>query len=148
MSVREVGTNPFIIGDKSEEGNRFYEFLKANEEGVQAFILNTGGVGEIAEVTEGGKRVVKQKVLRVEIPEMAAIIRGIARGTIRWCQDRYWNLEVPERVEGVDISKFDPAKFYPEEEVLRMVDSLRKERVEYLRSFKDLRPEIIEKGGF
>jgi phosphoenolpyruvate carboxykinase (ATP) len=148
MSVREVGTNPFIIGDKAEEGNRFYDFLKENGDRVQAFILNTGGVGEIAEVTEDGKRVIKRKVLRVEIPEMAAIIRGIARGTIEWVRDRYWNLEVPSRVDGMDLSKFDLARFYSEEEIRNMVDALRRERLEYLSSFKGLRQEILEAGAF
>ncbi len=148
MSVREVGTNPFIIGDKAEEGNRFYEFLKANVGKVEGYLLNTGGVGEIAEVDSSGKRVIKQKVLRVEIPEMASIIRGIAKGTIEWGQDRLWNLMVPKKVDGVDISKFDPGKFYPEEEVRATVNALRKERSEYLGSFKGLHPEIVEAGGF
>ncbi len=148
MSVREVGTNPFIIGDKAEEGNRFYEFLRANEGKVQAFLLNTGGVGEVAEISETGKRIVKQKVLRVEIPEMASIIRGIARGTIEWKPDPHWSLLVPGKVDGVDMSKFDPLNFYPEEKVRSSVETLRKERLEYLSSFKGLRTDIVEAGGF
>ncbi len=148
MSVREVGTNPFIIGDKAQEGNRFCEFLKAHEGRVQGYLLNTGGVGEVAEVMEDGRRVIKRKVLRVEIPEMASIIRSIARGTIQWGQHPYWRLMVPEKVQGVDMSKFDPSNFYSEEEILSMVDALRKERTEYLQSFKGLRPEIVEAGIF
>ncbi|MEE9237515.1 MAG: phosphoenolpyruvate carboxykinase domain-containing protein [Thermoplasmata archaeon] len=147
MSVREVGTNPFIIGDKAEEGNRFYDFLKANEGKVQGYLLNTGGVGEVAEVL-GGRRVVKRKVLRVEIPEMASIIRGIARDTTGWMRDRYWDLLVPEEVEGVDLSKFDLSNFYPEEKIRAMVEALRRERLEYLKSFEGLQPEIVEAGGF
>ncbi|MFQ5838089.1 MAG: phosphoenolpyruvate carboxykinase [Thermoplasmata archaeon] len=148
MSVREVGTNPFIIGNKAEEGNRFYEFLKANEGGVQAYILNTGGVGETASVGKDGKRIVKRKVLRVEIPEMASIFRGIARGTVEWVRDRYWSLQVPKEVEGVDMSKFDPAKFYSDEDIQAMVETLRRERLDYLRSFPGIRSEIVEAGGF
>jgi phosphoenolpyruvate carboxykinase (ATP) len=44
QSVREVGTNPFIVGSKGEEGNIFYKILKDNP-GAQCFLLNTGGFG-------------------------------------------------------------------------------------------------------
>lgn len=44
QSVREVGTNPFIVGSKGEEGNIFYRILKANPH-IQCFLLNTGGFG-------------------------------------------------------------------------------------------------------
>ena len=43
-SVLEVGTNPFIVGSKGEEGNIFFEILKKNP-GVQCFLFNTGGFG-------------------------------------------------------------------------------------------------------
>ncbi|PIU65890.1 MAG: hypothetical protein COS84_06305, partial [Armatimonadetes bacterium CG07_land_8_20_14_0_80_40_9] len=103
-SVREVGTNPFIVGSEAEEGNRFYEIIKSHPQKIQCYLLNTGGIGEIREETEGGVKVVKQKVTRVEILEMAAIIRGIARGTITWAKEPYFGTQVPERVEGVDMS--------------------------------------------
>ncbi|MEE8198774.1 MAG: phosphoenolpyruvate carboxykinase, partial [Thermoplasmata archaeon] len=134
MSVRQVGTNPFIIGNEAEEGNRFYRFLQAGGDRVRAFLLNTGGVGEIAEVDDG-KRVVSQEVLRIEIPEMAAMIRGIARGTIAWQGHPYWDLQVPAKVEGVDLSKFDLDRFYEEGQIQAMVETLRKERREYLKGF-------------
>jgi len=44
QSVREVGTNPFIVGSEGEEGNIFYRIIKKNP-GVQCFLLNTGGFG-------------------------------------------------------------------------------------------------------
>ena len=86
-SVRVVGTNPFIMGDEAEEGNRFLEFLDHYGQKVSCYLLNTGGVGEIAERQADGTRVARQKVTRVQIPEMAAIIRGIARGSIEWEED-------------------------------------------------------------
>lgn len=147
MSVREVGTNPFIIGDKAAEGNRFYEFLKGHEDRVQGYLLNTGGVGEVATV-EAGKRVVHRKVERIPIPEMAAIIRGIARDAIEWGEDRDWRVLTPRQVPGMDISKYDPRNYYPEEEIQEMVATLRKERRAYLRSFPGLRPEIADAGIF
>ncbi|MFQ6012555.1 MAG: phosphoenolpyruvate carboxykinase [Thermoplasmata archaeon] len=147
MSVRQVGTNPFIIGDEAEEGNRFYEFLRAGGDRVRAFLLNTGGVGEVARM-DHGKRVVTREVLRVEIPEMAAIIRGIARDTIVWKKDAYWDLQVPEKVDGVDMGKFDLERFFEEGEIRRMVAGLRKERKEYLQAFPGLRPEVVKAAAF
>ncbi len=44
QSVREVGTNPFIVGSEGEEGNLFYSIIKKNPN-VQCFLLNTGGFG-------------------------------------------------------------------------------------------------------
>lgn len=147
MSVREVGTNPFIIGDKAEEGNRFYEFLRRGGDRVEAFLLNTGGVGEIA-YAEEGRRVVKQEVLRIEIPEMAALIRGIVRGTIQWTAHPYWDLQVPGEVEGVDMAKFDLSNFYEESDVLAMVETLRRERREHMARFPGVRREIVEAAQF
>lgn len=44
QSVREVGTNPFIVGSRGEEGNIFLEILRKNP-GIQCFLFNTGGFG-------------------------------------------------------------------------------------------------------
>jgi phosphoenolpyruvate carboxykinase (ATP) len=44
-SVREVGTNPFIIGDYTEEGNRFYEFIKKTSREDPMLSLEYGGRG-------------------------------------------------------------------------------------------------------
>ncbi|HVO77070.1 MAG TPA: phosphoenolpyruvate carboxykinase (ATP) [Candidatus Bathyarchaeia archaeon] len=44
QSVREVGTNPFIVGSEGEEGNIFYRIIRKNPN-VQCFLLNTGGFG-------------------------------------------------------------------------------------------------------
>ncbi len=142
-SVREVGTNPFIIGDFSGEGNRFYEFIKKYPKKIHCYLLNTGGVGEILEKNEDGINVIKQKVLRVQIPEMAAIIRGIVRGTIDWKSEPYFGTMIPKTVEGVDMSKFELSKFYTGEQINFYVSKLKKERVEWLEKFKGLNPVIV-----
>jgi phosphoenolpyruvate carboxykinase (ATP) len=141
-SVREVGTNPFIIGDEAEEGNRFYEFIKKHEDKIQLYQLNTGGVGEIILRAEDGTKIVKQKVVRVEIPEMASIIRAIARGEIGWSDDPYFGTKIPTGVPSVDMKKFDLAKYYSPEQISYYVQSLKKERVEYLSRFVNLNPAI------
>ncbi|MGQ3686149.1 MAG: phosphoenolpyruvate carboxykinase [Candidatus Loosdrechtia sp.] len=142
-SIREVGTNPFIIGDKAYEGNWFYDFVKQHEGKVHCYQLNTGGLGEIIEKHPDGTRVLKRKVLRVEIPEMSSIIRGIVRGTNKWHKDKYWNLEVPVFVDGVDLSKYDVEKFYNVDEILKQVSDLRCERIEYIEKFNTLNKAII-----
>jgi phosphoenolpyruvate carboxykinase (ATP) len=141
-SVREVGTNPFIVGDEAEEGNRFYEFIKKHEDKIQLYQLNTGGVGEIMLKAEDGTKAIRQKVLRVEIPEMAAIIRGIARGDVEWTDDKNFGTKVPAKVLDIDMSRFDLSKYYSQEQITYYVQSLKKERIEYLSKFAGLHPEI------
>jgi len=145
-SVREVGTNPFIVGDEAEEGNWFYEFVKNHSDRVQCYLLNTGGVGERMERGEGGNKVLKQPVLRVEIPEMAAIIRGITRDNVEWGQEPYFGTSVPRKVNGLQMEKFDLFKFYSQDQVNAYVDELKKERIEWLRRFENLDPAIL--NGF
>ncbi|MBI2267615.1 MAG: phosphoenolpyruvate carboxykinase (ATP) [Armatimonadetes bacterium] len=52
-SVREVGTNPFIVGSEGEEGNLFLSILRKNS-GIQCFLLNTGSFGGHAVVRKAG----------------------------------------------------------------------------------------------
>ncbi len=141
-SVRVVGTNPFIIGDEAEEGNIFYEFLKRHGDKIQCYLLNTGGVGEIMEKSEDGI-VIKQKVARVEISEMAAIIRGIARGAIEWTREPYFGVQVPKKVEGMDMTRFDLTRFYSEAQIEAYATQLKHERVKYIRKFAGLNPVIV-----
>ncbi len=142
-SVRVVGTNPFIVGDETEEGSIFYEIIKSCPN-VQCYLLNTGGVGEIMEKDEEGNKILRRKVLRIEIPEMASIIRGIARGSIKWKEDPYFGTMVPEEVEGVDMSKYDPSKYYSQEEIDGYVKELTDERTKWLAKFPDLDPKIAK----
>ena len=141
-SVRVVGTNPFLIGSEAEEGNWFYDFVKANEDKVQCFLLNTGGVGEVLERDEQGRAVVKQAVTRVPIPEMSAMIRGILRNNIEWREDPLFSTEVPMQVEGFDVSKYALSNFYSEEQIHTYASRLKEERVAHLAGFSGLKPEI------
>ena len=143
-SVRVVGTNPFLIGSEANEGNWFYDFLKNNEDKVQCYLLNTGGVGEILERDEQGRASVKQPVTRVPIPEMSAIIRGILRNTVEWGEDPLFESEVPVAVEGMDVSKYDLSNFYTAEQVQEFSSRLKEERKAHLASFPGLNPKILE----
>ncbi len=144
QSIRVVGTNPFIVGDEAFEGNRFYELVCNHPEKVQCYQLNTGGVGEIIEIDERtGERNVIQKVDRVEISEMAAIIRGIVREEIQWEQGPIWGTELPVAVEGVNLDRFAPSEFYSQEQIDDYVEELRGERVAHLEKFDGLHPDIL-----
>jgi phosphoenolpyruvate carboxykinase (ATP) len=146
-SVRVVGTNPFLLGSESDEGNWFYDFVKLNRDRVQCYLLNTGGVGEIMERDAQGRPVIKQKVSRVAIPEMAAIIRGILRNTIEWQKEPHFGTLVPQKVEGADLSKYDPSRFYTKEQAADYVQRLKDERKKYLAGFPGLNPEVVKALG-
>ena len=144
QSVRVVGTNPFIIGDEAAHGNWFYDFLKANESTCQCYLLNTGGVGEITERDSEGQPVTKQSTLRVAIPEMATIIRGIVGRTIEWESEPQFGTLVPASVDGLDMGKFRLDNFYNREQADEYVTKLREERREWLARFPRLGKEIAE----
>jgi phosphoenolpyruvate carboxykinase (ATP) len=130
-SRRVVGTNPFIIGPRYEEGNRFYDILKANPH-MECYLLNTGMVGKSD--TDPGEK--------ISVRDSATIIREIARGTVKWVKSKEWDYEVLDSCPGVDVSKFHPDRHYTEEKFKELVEELRKERREWLAKFPELYPEI------
>ena len=142
------GANPLIIGDASEECNIFYELLKAHGDKVDCYMLNTGGVGELVEHGLDGARKVKQKVTRIGIPEMAAVFRGIARGTIKWAEDSNWMLETPKSVDGIDISKFKLGRHYSQDKIDSLIAAIRLERADYATGFDKLDPAICAAMSF
>jgi len=143
-SVRVVGTNPFIVGCEAEEGNRFYEFIKANEDKIQCYLLNTGGIGEISRRNPDGTLKIIRPVTRIQVDEMASIIRGIVRDTIEWVKEPDFGTLIPKKVEGVRPNLFNLKQFYSADEREKLCRKLRLERIEYLEVFKKLRP-IIKK---
>ena len=91
-----------------------------------------------------GHPIIKQKVLRVEIPEMSSIIRGIARGLVKWEHDPYFDTLRPAWIEGVDINKFALDRFYSTDQIRKYVADLKESRKEWLSKFPELRSEIIQ----
>lgn len=147
QSVRVVGMNPFIVGDFATEGNFMYEFAKRHQDKLQLYLFNTGGVGEIAELTSDGRRVIHQKPEDIGIPESASIISAIARGEIEWKKGKYFHNMVPKEVPGMDISRYDLDRFYTEEQAESLVRELVEERVQWLSAFKNLNPAISQSIG-
>ena len=127
--VRCVGTNPFIVGPKGDEGNIFYEVLQSNPS-IECFILNTGFVGE------GGARV------KIKLLETVAILKAIACGTVEWELDPATSLRVPKQVEGVDPQVFRVASHFSTSELEdRLVDQ-RSARSEWLDRFPSFDPKL------
>ncbi len=128
QSLRCVGTNPFIIGPLHQEGNRFLEILSKNPD-TQIFLLNTGYVGG-------------EKGEKITIYDSTEIIKQIALGGISWERDVLWGYEIPTEVEGMDISRIDPRRYYSRVEFLKLTNQLKKERKEWLDKFEGLDPSI------
>jgi len=143
-SVRVVGTNPFIIGDEAAEGNWLYDFLQAHADRVQAYLINTGGVGEIREKLPDGTSQVHREVTRIQIPETSALFRAIVRGRVDWVDEPYFGTQVPAHIEGADIRRFDIESHYSRDEIEGYVEALKRERREYLDRFPTLNPAIAK----
>ncbi len=130
-SKRVVGTNPFIVGSETDEGNIFLKILRRNP-GIQCYILNTGQVGG------------RSSGQKITVQDSVKIMEMIARDKIIWKKDNFWGYEVPVEIPGVDLKRFDLSKFYPEDEIQEMSENLKRERLEWLTKFQGLNPDIIK----
>src|SRR5207245_5591474 len=131
QAKREVGTNPFIVGPESQEGNRLLAILRENPD-MQAYILNTGSVG----AGEG------QPGLKISIQVSTEIMKQIAREAIVWVKEPDWGYEVPARVPGLELEKYTPRVLYPPEKYRELIEKLRTERRAWLAKFRGLDPAI------
>ncbi|MEN8144150.1 MAG: phosphoenolpyruvate carboxykinase [Gemmatimonadota bacterium] len=129
--VRSVGTNPFIVGPKGEEGRVFYEILLANP-GMRSYILNTGKIGE------------GEDALKIKLSDTVGILRAIAREQVDWIHDDASGLEVPATVPGVDTAKFRLADNFEAGELVLRLAELRQERVAWLAQFDGFPAELAE----
>lgn len=123
-SIRVVGTNPFIVGSKGEEGNRFRDLVA--DLGVDCYVINTGHLGD------------RQKDIGVE--ESVTILREIARGSVAWSEDEATGLTVPGEVPGMDIEEFAVGDNV--DDLDEKLAQLRAERRAHLSTFDDLDDDI------
>lgn len=139
---KEIVMNPFLVGDPAEEANLFYEFVKSLGSKAECYLLNTGGVGELVEFGLDGSRRVIQKATRIQIPEIAAIIRGIARGNVNWREDPNWIVQTPEWVDGLDVSRYDLAAHYDQSRIDSLIAAVRLQRASYIDRIGGIHPAI------
>lgn len=144
-SVRIVGMDDFIVGPQGRKVNVFNEMVMGLvdrcPDKVHFFQYNTGGMGEMIEVSGEGaskKKRLLRKVTRVPIDLMAALQRGDLRETNRYEKGRLGTDEVVE-AEGASLGKYDPKSFYSEAEIEEYVRDI----VDGRRKFAD---EIAEEG--
>lgn len=128
--LRVVGTNPFIVGSKEEEGNTFLRILRRNPK-CQCFILNTGKVGG----TDAGQK--------ITVPNSVKTLEMIARDEIVWQKDEFWGYEVPEQIPGVDLDAFDLSRYYTCAEVLKISEDLCRDRLKWMAQFPELNEDIV-----
>jgi phosphoenolpyruvate carboxykinase (ATP) len=132
-SKRVVGTNPFIVGPEGDEGNIFFDIVRKNPK-VECFVMNTGKVGG-----DAGEK--------VTITDSVELIKQIAKGGIAWEKDPFWGYELAKNVPGIDMKKFDPHRFYSEEEIHAFNEKMKEERIAWFAKFPELYPEIPESIG-
>ena len=142
-SVRTVGTDPFIVGSRAHKVNQFYKIIMdliANFPGKVSFYqYNTGGMGEILEIGESGKKKVIRKTERVPIDIMAAIQRGDLRDSNQYRQS-FLGTEEIVAAEGTDLSAYQPEKYYSPEQI----DAYLRDLVDGRRKFTE---KVAEEGG-
>ena len=129
-ALRVVGTNPFIVGSHAEEGNMFLSILRENPD-IQCFILNTGNVGGMV---RGQKITVRDSI---------KIIEMIARDKITWGRDDFWGYDVPSDIPGVELDRFDPKNYYSDEQIERLSNDFKRERLAWLAQFPSLNKDIL-----
>ena len=123
-SIRVVGTNPFIVGSRGEEGNTFRDLIADLD--VDCFLINTGHLGDESK--------------DVGVTESVTILTELARGTVEWTADDRTGLTIPETVPGLEIESYYVPDHVDDYEA--SAAALREERLEYLEAFDDLDPAI------
>ncbi|MDP8239391.1 MAG: phosphoenolpyruvate carboxykinase (ATP) [Candidatus Hatepunaea meridiana] len=129
-STRIVGTDPFIVGSRARKVNRFKNIIMDLSERypgkLRFYQYNTGGMGEIIEMIDtpqGKKKKLVRKVMRVPIPLMAAIQRGDLRGTNTY-EKGLLGVKRIVKVEGFDLSEYDPKNLYDNAQINAYIDDL------------------------
>jgi len=129
-ALRVVGTNPFIVGSYTDEGNMFLSILRENPD-IQCFILNTGHVGGM------------DRGQKITVKDSAKILEMIARDKITWQRDDFWGYDVPSEIPGVELDRFNPKNYYSDEQIEQLSQDLKRERLGWFSQFPSLNQDIL-----
>jgi phosphoenolpyruvate carboxykinase (ATP) len=146
-TTRIVGTDDFIIGPEGRKVNQFHDIVMSLCEKfpgkIRFFQYNTGGMGEIIQKGEGGKRKLVRKVERVPLDLMASIQRGDFRLSNRYQPGRFGTGEIAALADG-DLSHWNPRNFYSETEIEAYLKEIAEGRLAHTAGIAEqgLRPEI------
>ncbi len=145
-SVRIVGTDDFIIGSRARKVNRFrnivFNMLEKYPGKVHFFQYNTGGVGEIIEVKDGRKNLIR-KVQRVPINLMAALQRGDLRRSNEYAMGVV-GTEYPVKCEDFNLDQYEAKNLYSQEQIDHYIQDLVEGRRKFTEEINSegLNPEI------
>ncbi|MBI2026366.1 MAG: phosphoenolpyruvate carboxykinase [Deltaproteobacteria bacterium] len=126
--VREVGTNPFIMGSCAEEGNRIYGIIKKNH--LESYLVNTGYIGS-------------SKDKKVKLDDTVFFFRNTLLGHVEWEQDPYFKFLVPQKILGRDMSQWKVSQYFKVQEYENAVKELKKSRNAWLDKFQGLNQKIL-----
>jgi phosphoenolpyruvate carboxykinase (ATP) len=137
-NLRVPGTNPFFFNNDAWQANRLLELLDTMPD-LEVFLMNTGRVGG----TDGDDRSKK-----VRIPHSSAVVQGVIEGSIEWEEDPDFGYFVATSVPGIDDGELlRPRELYErqgrQDEYRERVETLKAERIEYLKGFDELDPSIL-----
>jgi phosphoenolpyruvate carboxykinase (ATP) len=94
--------------------------------------LNTGMVG-------GAERGQK-----ITVKDSVKILEMIARDKIIWKKDEFWGYEVPVQIPDIDLNRFDLDNYYSKEQIQKLSEDLKQQRLEWLSQFKRLNKDILK----
>ncbi len=80
---------------------------------------------------------------KITIGVSTAILKEIARDTIRWETDPDWGYQVAAGIPGVELASYNPADYYTSGEYRELVEKLREERRQWLAKYPGLESDII-----
>jgi phosphoenolpyruvate carboxykinase (ATP) len=116
--ISEFFYDPFMVGNKAEHANIFYEIIK-NLKHLRCFLINTGGVGE-------GRR-----YHDITLNDTMGILDSLCRGGLEdWEMDPDIGFEVPKAIRMVDPILIHPRKLYSTDHFAEHQERLRKARTE------------------
>jgi phosphoenolpyruvate carboxykinase (ATP) len=150
-SVRIVGTDDFIVGSRARKVNKFYDIIMTLNEKypgkVKCMQYNTGGVGEMIEISNEGsiiKKKMVRKTMRVPLDLMAAIQRGDLRGSNKYEKGILGTKDVTF-VDGFSLDKYDVRKLYSNEQIQNYIKELVQGRREFTEEItkEGLRSEVL-----
>jgi len=137
-SLRVPGTNPFFFTNDAVQGNRLLELLETMPD-LEVYLMSTGRVG-------GGDDDERSK--KVKIRHSSAAVQAIAEGSATWEEDPDFGYFVAADLPGFDDPELlQPRRLYERQgrmdEYNGLVERLKRERREFLRSFPGLDESIV-----
>jgi phosphoenolpyruvate carboxykinase (ATP) len=137
-SLRVPGTNPFFFTNDAVQGNRLLELLETMPD-LDVYLMSTGRVG-------GGDDDERSK--KVKIRHSSAAVQAIVEGSVTWEEDPDFGYYVATDLPGFDDPELlQPRRLYERQgrmdEYNGIVEQLKTERREFLRSFPGLDESVV-----